>query len=208
MNSKFFSFMIFVLGAAVGSAVTWKYVKDKYEQITQEEIDSVKETFSKCEVKTHNEPGKDAHVRAERAKEKPSVAEYAAKLREQGYTNYSNPETADNVKPGTGTGKEEDEDPMTLDKPYTIPPEEFGELYDYEKISLVYYADGVLADDDDELVDDIDDVIGNESLKKFGEYEDDSVFVRNDRLKCDYEILLDQRKYSDVIRKRPHEVNG
>ena len=74
---------------------------------------------------------------------------------------------------------------------------------DYETFSLSYYSDGVVADDNDDLVDDVDEVIGLESLKHFGEYEDDSVFVRNDRLKCDYEILLDQRRYSDLINRRP-----
>ena len=29
---------IFVAGATIGSAVTWKVIKNKYEQITQEEI--------------------------------------------------------------------------------------------------------------------------------------------------------------------------
>ncbi len=208
MNSKFASFMMFVLGAAVGSAVTWQYIKKKYEQIAQEEIDSVKEVFSKHKVASQdNEPDENIHIRgrAEQAKDKPSIAEYTAKLREQGYTNYSNiksiPDDSDTTK------KEEEEEPMTKDKPYVIPPEEFGEFYNYEKISLTYYSDQVLADDNDELVDDIEDVVGFESLSTFGEYEDDSVFVRNDRLKCDYEILLDQRKYSDVINRKPHEVD-
>ena len=95
---------------------------------------------------------------------------------------------------------------MSIDKPYVITPEEFGDLDDYETISLTYYADQILADDNDVIVDDIEDVVGFDSLNSFGEYEDDSVFVRNDRLKSDYEILLDQRKYSDVIKRRPHEV--
>ena len=60
--------------------------------------------------------------------------------------------------------------------------------------------------EDDEKVEDVDNVVGLESLAHFGEYEDDSVFVRNDRLKCDYEILLDQRTYSDVIKQRPHQT--
>ncbi len=30
--------------------------------------------------------------------------------------------------------------------------------------------------------------------------------VRNDRLKSDFEILLDVRRYSDVIKTRPREV--
>ena len=91
-------------------------------------------------------------------------------------------------------------------KPYVISPDEFGEFEDYERISLSYYADQILADEDDEKVEDVDNVVGLESLIHFGEFEDDSVFVRNDRLKCDYEILLDQRTYSDIIRQRPHQM--
>jgi lipopolysaccharide export system protein LptC len=195
--NKTINFMMFVLGVAVGSVVTWRYVEKKYEQIAQDEIDSVKEVFSRRETEfTENT---EARIKADNAKEKPSVIEYAARLREQGYTNYS--DMADE-KP-----EEVKEESMSIDKPYVIAPEEFGDLDDYETISLTYYADQILADDNDEIVDDIEDVVGFDSLNSFGEYEDDSVFVRNDRLKCDYEILLDQRKYSSVIRRKPHEVD-
>ena len=125
--------------------------------------------------------------------------EYTAKLREHGYTNYAD------IEPETKK-EEEDEEFMDIGTPYVIPPEEFGEFDDYEEIGLTYYADQVLTDDDDELVEDIEDTVGFDSLNHFGEYEDDSVFVRNDRLKCDYEILLDHRKYSDVVKRKPHEV--
>lgn len=200
MNNKITSFMMFIFGAAVGSVVTWQYTKKKYEQIAQEEIDSVKETFSKLEVKSkdnESEENNNARTIVERVKDKPSVVEYAAKLRKQGYINYSDTDSL---------SEEEVDENMINDKPYVISPDEFGEFYDYETISLTYYADQVLADEDDELVEDIEETVGFESLNAFGEYEDDSVFVRNDRLKCDYEILLDQRKYSDVIKRRPHEV--
>ncbi len=194
--NKTINFMTFVLGVAVGSVVTWRYVEKKYEQIAQDEIDSVKEVFSKRETEFTEDT--EVQIKADNAKKKPSVIEYAAWLRKRGYTNYSDmvDEKPEEVK----------EEPMSVDKPYVIAPEEFGELDDYETISLIYYADQILADDNDVIVDDIEDVVGFDSLNSFGEYEDDSVFVRNDRLKCDYEILLDQRKYSDVIKRRPHEV--
>ncbi len=194
--NKTINFMTFVLGVAVGSVVTWRYVEKKYEQIAQDEIDSVKEVFSKRETEFTEDT--EVQIKADNAKKKPSVIEYAAWLRKRGYTNYSDmvDEKPEEVK----------EEPMSVDKPYVIAPEEFGELDDYETISLTYYADQILADDNDVIVDDIEDVVGFDSLNSFGEYEDDSVFVRNDRLKCDYEILLDQRKYSDVIKRRPHEV--
>ena len=190
------NFMMFVLGVAVGSVVTWRYVEKKYEQIAQDEIDSVKEVFSKREAEFTEDT--EVQIKADNARGKSSIIEYVAHLREQGYTNYSDmvDEKPEEVK----------EEPMSIDKPYVITPEEFGDLDDYETISLTYYADQILADDNDVIVDDIEDVVGFDSLNSFGEYEDDSVFVRNDRLKCDYEILLDQRKYSDVIKRRPHEV--
>lgn len=194
--NKTINFITFVLGVAVGSVVTWRYVEKKYEQIAQDEIDSVKEVFSKREAEFTEDT--EVQIKADNARGKPSIIEYAAHLHEQGYTNYSDmvDEKPEEVK----------EEPMSIDKPYVITPEEFGDLDDYETISLTYYADQILADDNDVIVDDIEDVVGFDSLNSFGEYEDDSVFVRNNRLKCDYEILLDQRKYSDVIKRRPHEV--
>ena len=33
MNQKIVNVLIFAVGAAIGSAATWKFVKDKYEKI-------------------------------------------------------------------------------------------------------------------------------------------------------------------------------
>lgn len=196
--SKATGFVMFVLGAAVGSVATWQYTKKKYERIAQEEIDSVKEIFSKRESAADVEivTPEPQTAKVSKPEEKPDITEYAARLEREGYTNYSN------VSAGE---KKEEQEAMEM-KPYVISPEEFGEFEDYERISLSYYADQILADEDDEKVEDVDNVVGLESLTHFGEFEDDSVFVRNDRLKCDYEILLDQRTYSDVIKQRPHQT--
>lgn len=196
--SKATGFVMFVLGAAVGSVATWQYTKKKYERIAQAEIDSVKEIFSKRESAADVEivTPEPQTAKVGKPEEKPDITEYAARLEREGYTNYSN------VSAGE---KKEEQEAMEM-KPYVISPEEFGEFEDYERISLSYYADQILADEDDEKVEDVDNVVGLESLTHFGEFEDDSVFVRNDRLKCDYEILLDQRTYSDVIKQRPHQT--
>ena len=80
-----------------------------------------------------------------------------------------------------------------------ISPDEYGENGDeYDLMSYTYYADGVLADEMDEPIEDIESVIGSEALNTFGDYDPNSVFVRNDRHRCDYEILRDTRKYSEV----------
>lgn len=196
--NKAAGFVMFVLGAAVGSVVTWQYTKKKYEQIAQEEIDSVKEIFSRRESAAGVEivTPEPQTAKVGKPEEKPDISEYAARLEREGYTNYSNASAGE---------KKEEREAMEM-KPYVISPDEFGEFEAYERISLSYYADQILADEDDEKVEDVDNVVGLESLTHFGEFEDDSVFVRNDRLKCDYEILLDQRTYSDVIKQRPHQT--
>ena len=48
MNKKFFNVLLFTAGAAIGSLVTWKVVKTKYERIIQDEIDSFKESYTRC----------------------------------------------------------------------------------------------------------------------------------------------------------------
>ena len=83
------------------------------------------------------------------------------------------------------------------DRPYVISPDIFGDNPDYNKVSLTLYSDGVLTDEDDHVINPgrIDDLIGEESLEHFGEYEEDSVFVRNEARMTDYEILLNMSKF-------------
>lgn len=187
--NKIKTLFAFASGVAVGSAVTWKLLKTKYEQIAQEEIDSVKEAFFKAY--NESEDCEETECSDGDEVEPETTMKYAAILQREGYTNYSD------------TAKESKESDELEDEPYVISPEEFGES-DYTQIGLTYYSDGTLADENDEIVEDVEKYVGIESLSHFGEYEDDSVFVRNDRLKIDYEILLDTRKYSDIMNKRPY----
>lgn len=210
---KYTSLLAFVAGAAIGSATTWYIVKKKYEQIAQEEIESVKAVFTQPKTKPYEGPQssdedtqKEQEKKAEANRNKPDISDYAKMLGQEGYTDYSK----------YHEDTEEDEEEPILEpekrelqpdaKPYVISPDQFGEFDDYSIISLSYYADHILADDNDEILEDVEDAVGIESLTHFGEYEDDSVFVRNDRLKVDYEILKDLRKYTDVIKSKPYLI--
>ena len=186
----------FIIGAASGATVAWYLLKDKYETLAQEEIDSVKEVFARREQEMKDETVKRnvAEGIKDSDRTKPDLKEYAEQLKKNGYTRYSDLSADD----------EGVSDKQT--KPYVIPPEQFGDDENYDQISLTYYADGVLADENDEVIDDVEETVGIESLNHFGEYEDDSVFVRNDTRKCDYEILLDQRTYSEVAEEMPHRM--
>lgn len=197
----------FIFGAAAGSAVTWYFLKKKYEQLAQDEIDSVKEAFCR---KYRGPQDSDEAARARKTEEivdtgsvadKSDVIKYAEQLKKEGYTRYSSCSTEEEEPSAPVPNRVTSDDP---NPPHVIPPEEFGMLDDYDTISLTYYADQILADDNDMLIEDVEGVVGFESLGHFGEYDDDSVYVRNDRLKVDYEILRDLRKYSDVIQSKPY----
>ena len=224
MNSKIVNVFMFATGIAIGSVVTWKLIEKKYEEKIQKEIDSVKEIFSKKgPVVVHTAPEK-------KEENKESVTEEIRKIynnviSDKGYTNYSEFAGTDSDEEAESESEddEDDEKPVyaekdtDMDEPYVISPDEFGELENYEKISLTYYADDILADEFDGLVENVDSIVGLDSLTTFGEYEDDSVFVRNDKLKCDYEILRDLRRWEDVVNppkpktrkastKKPHQM--
>jgi hypothetical protein len=84
-----------------------------------------------------------------------------------------------------------------VERPYVIKPEEFGENDDYNQVSLTYYiGNGVVTDENDEPLENVEDTIGSDYVQHFGEYEEDSVYVRNDRRRTDYEILLDTGDWS------------
>ena len=110
-------------------------------------------------------------------------------------------DTYDNIlnKEGYVNNEETEKEDDNLTKPYVIAPDEFGD--DYETETLTYYADGILEDEFGEVIDDdeIEEMIGKESLDHFGEYEQDTVYVRNDNKRIDYEILRDLSSYSEVM---------
>ena len=194
MQSTLSKVVIFAAGLAIGSVASWQILKNKYEKLTREEIDSVKEYYSR-----KNKPEVKAEVPEEEPEEEVegqmSIDDYSEITTKLGYTNYSD------------IPKSTEKEDASVDRPYVISPEEYGELEDYEQIELTYYEDGVLTDDQNEPVEDVDDIVGLDSLNHFGEYEDDSVHVRNDSRKCDYEILRDVRNFADLKNKHPHRMD-
>ena len=180
MSKGWIVVLSFSVGAATGYFAAKKMLADHYAQLAQEEIDSVKERFRE-QNKTEPEKSKA---------EKETVAEkefqtYNKYAKIYDHTLYSNASVS-----------------ARQSKPRVISPDEFGEIPEYEKVSLTYYADRVLTDEDNKPMDetDIEMAVGADSLTHFGEYEPDSVYVRNDTLKVDYEILLDEQKYSETLK--------
>lgn len=201
MNDKLSSVIIFCGGVFIGGFLTWDFFKTKYEKIADEEIASVKETFE------HREPRPDKNYKVEEALKgndeyinvSPGVAERIIKIIDSnGYRNYSNTAIETDKKGGTAD--------MELKQPYVITPEQYEDNVDYTKVSLTWYNDEVLEDDWGNVLDP-DDVIGSDALKTFGQYEKDSVFVRDDDEQIDYEVLLDTRSYKETYGHDPVEAD-
>jgi hypothetical protein len=190
---------MFAAGAAIGSAVTYKVVKTKYDRLIDEEIESVKAAFAGNEVDV--------------AQEKPEEVEGQTQINWEDLEDLDEEEeedddTTDYERLVNKYSKKKGGAEEMAERPYVISPYDYGELDDYHQFELTYYADGTLEDEDYNIVDDVDDLIGQTSLYTFGEYEDDSVFVRNDRLRADFQILKDYRTYEEARGMRPDQVNN
>lgn len=190
MNDKLSSVIIFCGGVFIGGFLTWDFFKTKYEKIANEEIASVKETFEHREHKSE----KDYEIEEDLK----TKAAYINIIDTTGYKNYSNVPIETDKKGGTAD--------MELKQPYVITPEQYEDNVDYTKVSLTWYNDEVLEDDWGNVLDP-DDVIGSEALKTFGQYEKDSVFVRDDDEQIDYEVLLDTRSYKETYGYDPVEAD-
>ena len=185
MNNRLMNAIMFAAGALVGSVVTYKVVKTTYERLANEEIDEMREYYLDKLAETEEEPDIlfPQDVEVEPVSEKPSLMQMAALLRDQGYV----------IDEKTEKGGSDD---MRDNGPKVISPEEFGDEVDYDVYSYTYYADGVLADEYDEIIEDVEEVVGN-ALDHFGEYEDDSVFVLDESRQAYIEILRDLSNYRE-----------
>lgn len=174
--------LTFLSGAAISAAVTYKIVKVQMDRKIQEEVDSFKEEWA-------NRQGEQGMSIPPAEKQKKAAEEMGEAIEEYGQiiSDYTSHE-----------GEEGGSESMENFGPAVIKPEEYGEIDEFDTIELTYYADEVLTDDLGEPLEDIEGSVGANFADHFGEYEEDSVYIRNNALKTDYEILRVEQNYSDL----------
>lgn len=187
MNKKISSILSFSAGLIAGGVAgyfgTKKYLETVFEADLQDQIEDVKSYYSL--------------------------------LRKEG--NFSTPETAKETlsqvvrqyqfdqpeDPANEDIEEPLEEKTDNENPFIISVEEFmEERHDLEKVTLTYYeGDDVLCDDRDVAILDYEKSIGNDALSKFGELskEPNVVYVRNEQLEIDYEIVKDRRSFTEAV---------
>ena len=179
--------LIFAAGLAVGAVAGAVLVKNKVLADAKAEIDEVREYYRESRGVKEVEEVKEVEKKEYKLKDIQIKDEPKT---EKDYTNYSQITKM-------YMSKDEHQTPM-YDDPFVIDPSEFGENPEYDTETLTYFADGVLVDDVDDVIEEPDIIVGLENLKVFEEFGATSVYVRNDLYKTDYEIIRDDWNYSDL----------
>ena len=195
--------LIFAAGLAVGAVAGAVIVKNKVLADAKAEIEEVRDYYRSQRGEVNREEVEEVKEKVEETIDRVQdmIKEHDNKKE---HINYN--KLVQNYNPSKNV--------VEYDDPFIIDPSEFGENDDYDTMTLTYFADGVLVDDVDDIVDEPDIVVGLENLKVFEEYGASSVYVRNDIYKTDYEIIRDDWNYSDlkepveppVKEKKPHQL--
>ena len=209
----------FLGGAAIGALICFAILKEKYEELANEEIENIKDYYQKEMEKIDdayeeeldnliNTMNRDMYEHDKREGTKTYV-DYVKKyspdeIVKDKYYDMPYPDVIDeDYHEDDELPEDPPENDLQYEKPFVISREEFDEEYPhFDKITITYYAeDDVLADEQDEIIPDIEAVVGYDSLSRFGDMSDDDcvVYVRNGRLGADYEIILTQESYSESV---------
>lgn len=193
--------MIFMLGVGLGSGATYFLVKEVLEREAEEQIEEVREHYRAKEQEVDETAKADAHLVSKLDCEKKATVIQ--------YNNFVKKHYAPPVE--TDAAEEEDPEEVNEDEgwpivptfeypgPYVITEEEFSEDFlHHEKLSLTYYTDDeTLSDDKETIVDDVNGIVGESAIKEL--YKESTVFVRNERIGIDYEIMRVKNAYSRVV---------
>jgi len=202
----FKNLIIYGIGAATGAFVAIKLLEDHYAAIADEEIEAVKkmarekikEIEDKYEKelteKVQEEPKKENHYnklvrdyeyeKEAEKKEHPREDEDYDELEEEMYEKEAE-SIAMNARPNV--------------EPYLITEEEFSnEMLHYEKETLWFYVlDGTLCNDSEEIMDNVDMLIGEGTLDSIE--DDQTIYIRNERQGSDFEIICLNKSYKEEV---------
>ena len=193
--------LAFVGGLIVGAFAMKKYTERKMEPEFEElaaPVDENKEDEDEPKEDIKNEV-KPVHIT------QPSLDVYKKVLEEYDaehdcecdYDDENEDPTPDEVTLHECTPRNS---PIMGEVPYNISPDEFMEIDSYDTDDYTVYADGYVTDSTGTPVspEDVLAALGEDFESFFGTYDDDEIWVRNDRLHMDFSVARCRDKYEDV----------
>jgi hypothetical protein len=199
-----------LVGAVCGGAAGCVFMKQKYSQIADEEIASVMARYSQ-EMDKHS-----AEQKAETAKKaEEALKSYSSEDEDEDEdedSEDSNDKSQDTKgRDDTASAIRHAEKVMSqkarkTPKPYVIEESVFNSANNpHKRGTLYYFLDGAITNDNFKplSLEDIDELVGRESLTYFSD-DTDIVFVRNEALSMDYEIVMQGRNYAELLKEKSY----
>lgn len=183
-----------IVGGAIGVLVMRRRCDKQVNQAYEESRSYYNKKLSEVSAKSRNKPS-PAEIVKSIIKDDAEPAVVQKNPEKTDYTAYSTITKEDPADPVLIENKsEETEDPFVL-----ISDENYMYDHDYDKMTVVVYADGTLARDDDDDILDVDETIGagvyNAALNSGNPY--DAIYVRNKERQIDYEVVTNDKTYTE-----------
>ena len=189
MNNRIKNYIWFAVGCMVGSTATFLYLKKNYEHRVNSELQKLKITKQTNHTNNTNMSTEQPDPITQTVDQFISLYSSVEEHRDYGHVD-----------------EKERENMTRLLSPRVIHPDEEADDYDegYLTVYLTYYTPdpsrgettGVLANQYDEIITEVEERVGTDYMNHFGQFEPGIVRVRNDEYKIDYIIDKSDQTYS------------
>ena len=196
--SKFKSIILFLSGVAVGGLSAYFITKKKYEAIVEKELADLRETYQrkKDELASNAVDSEPISEDAPEVKNQPFQERSSLDAqREMSRLNINKPPLHDYTQyyhsddPDAEVKEPVKYAPSTKE-PYVISPDEFAHEPGISEAHYVLHPNGSITDEEDgEEIDDPIGMLGVEWEKRIGEYEQNTVYIRNEKYSMDIEVV-------------------
>ena len=190
---RFVSFLsVFGAGTLLGVLGTKSYFEKKYKTIADAEIASVKTKFGRIEAS--KDPGSDFDTEVQISVKEEVKDELTVVPSYVQYNVYSQ-NLEEDIKKAEAEAPSDDNSNV-----YLIDIDQYDDkIFEYDKVELEYYVDdGVLLDIEENILNP-DETISIDILDAFAESLESVIYVRNNRIKTDYEIAKVFGSYAELI---------
>ena len=197
MNKGVIGSISLLVGGGMGFLIGYKVTKKKYRKIADEEVESVKKALEeyyrnpsdKRQAKPTEATEKKEATLPVTTKDSIDYSTFKGDNEKVAYSNYVNKYKSKEEKPATNK--------TNNTNIYIISSDDFASG-EYDVETLNYYADGVLADDDDNIIQNVKSIIGDVDLSSILFSDEQTAYIRNDIHQLDYEILYNDMNYTSI----------
>lgn len=189
MNKLLLVTLAFTTGAGIGFLASNKYLELKYEDLLQDEIESIKDAaYDRAIEQNQKELGEYTKM----------ANKYKAGL-DVDVDTIMTEESLNVVNMMEEAIMENEEDGLIRKQTFAISEHDFDtSCLTHDKVTVNYYnGDATFTGEDDEVMEDIEGMFGVTDLTMLFQNDNDVAWVRNEILGVDYEILWNDCRYSE-----------